>query len=156
MTSSVSMRRRLWTRFLADSEPGGDYYLWVRLSPVVHFVLLKRILVTYREHRGGISKRLAERMVPSVRRTHQFQLERLGVEPNLDLHAMLSAWPSTRRANNLLRRVSGCAISLLPIASTTRQVFSASRSAFGSEFASIPRRWGRRPLNSIVGRYLRS
>jgi Glycosyl transferase family 2 len=94
VTSSVSMRRHLLIPFRADSEPGGDYYLWARLSPVVHFALLKRTLVTYRGHAGGISKRLAARMLPSVRQTHQFQLERLGVTLNLDLHAMLSAWPA--------------------------------------------------------------
>jgi glycosyltransferase involved in cell wall biosynthesis len=93
VTSSVSIRRNLWIPFLCDSEPGGDYYLWSRLSPDVLFALIKRMLVTYRDHSGGISKRLAARMVPSVRRTHQFQLERLGVEPKLGLHAMLSAWP---------------------------------------------------------------
>jgi hypothetical protein len=65
------------------------------LTPAVHFALFKKRLVTYREHSGGISKRLATRMAPSVRRTHQFQLERLGVEPKLDLHATLSAWPAT-------------------------------------------------------------
>jgi glycosyltransferase involved in cell wall biosynthesis len=93
VTSSISMRRRLWIPFPSDSEPGRDYFLWARLTPDVHFALLKRTLATYRDHTGGISKRLASRMVPSVRRTHQFQLERLGVEPKLDLHAMLSAWP---------------------------------------------------------------
>ena len=95
VTSSVSIRRNLWIPFRSDSEPGGDYYLWARLTPVVHFALIKEMLVTYREHTGGISKRLATRMAPSVRRTHQFQLERLGVEPKLDLHATLSAWPAT-------------------------------------------------------------
>jgi glycosyltransferase involved in cell wall biosynthesis len=92
VTSSVSIRQRLWIPFVSDSEPGRDYYQWARLSPEVHFVLLKRTLVTYRDHSAGISKRLAGRMVPSVRKTHQFQLERLGVVPKLDLHAMLSAW----------------------------------------------------------------
>jgi glycosyltransferase involved in cell wall biosynthesis len=95
VTSSVSIRRNLWIPFRSDSEPGGDYYLWARLTPVVHFALLRKMLVTYREHTSGISKRLATRMAPSVRRTHQFQLERLGVEPKLDLHATLSAWPAT-------------------------------------------------------------
>jgi glycosyltransferase involved in cell wall biosynthesis len=94
VTSSVSIRRSLWIPFRSDEEPGGDYYLWARLTPEVHFVLLKRILVTYREHSGGISKRLTERMVQSVRKTHQFQLERIGVDPKLDLHAMLTAWPA--------------------------------------------------------------
>jgi glycosyltransferase involved in cell wall biosynthesis len=101
VTSSVSLRRRLWIPFRSDSEPGGDYYLWARLSPEVHFALLKRILVTYYDHSGGISKRLAERMVPSVRRTHQFQLKRLGVQPKLDLHTMLSAWPSDASSKQL-------------------------------------------------------
>jgi hypothetical protein len=80
---------------------GGDYYLWARLTPEVHFVLLKRTLVTYRVHSGGISKRLAERMVPSVRKTQQFQLERLGVEAKLDLHAMLMAWPADASSEQL-------------------------------------------------------
>jgi glycosyltransferase involved in cell wall biosynthesis len=101
VTSSVSIRRRLWIPFRSDEEPGGDYYLWARLTPEVHFALLKRILVTYREHGGGISKRLAERMAPSVRKTHQFQLERLGVEPKLDLHAMLTAWPADASSDQL-------------------------------------------------------
>jgi glycosyltransferase involved in cell wall biosynthesis len=94
VTSSVSMRRHLWIPFQSDPEPGGDYYLWARLSPGIDFVLRKKTLVTYRDHGGGISKRLAGRMIPSVRRTHRFQLERLGVAPKLDLHAMLSAWPT--------------------------------------------------------------
>jgi glycosyltransferase involved in cell wall biosynthesis len=94
VTSSILIRRQLLIPFPSDSEPGRDYYLWARLTPEVHFASLKRTLTTYRDHSGGISKRLASRMVPSVRRTHQFQLERLGVEPKLDLHAMLSAWPS--------------------------------------------------------------
>jgi glycosyltransferase involved in cell wall biosynthesis len=101
VTSSVSMRRGLWIPFRSDAEPGGDYYLWARLSPEVHFVLLKRTLVTYRQHNGGISKRFADRMVPSVRKTHQFQLERLGVEPKLDLHALLSAWPADASSEQL-------------------------------------------------------
>jgi hypothetical protein len=101
MTSSVSMRRLLWIPFRSDSEPGGDYYLWANLSPAVHFDLLNRMLLTYRDHTGGISKRLATRMVPSVRRTHQFQLERLGVKPNLDLHAMLTAWPGDASSEQL-------------------------------------------------------
>jgi glycosyltransferase involved in cell wall biosynthesis len=93
VTSSISIRRRLWMPFPADSEPGRDYYLWARLTPEVHFASIKRTLTTYRNHSSGISKRMVSRMVPSVRRTHQFQLERLGVEPKLDLHAMLSTWP---------------------------------------------------------------
>jgi hypothetical protein len=101
VTSSVLMRHCLWIPFRSDSEPGGDYYLWARLTPKVHFALLKRALVTYRDHSGGISKRLAARMLPSVRRTHQFQLERLGVEPNLALHAMLSAWPPDASSEQL-------------------------------------------------------
>jgi glycosyltransferase involved in cell wall biosynthesis len=101
VTSSVSIRRRLWIPFLSDSEPGRDYYQWARLSPEVHFALLKRTLVTYRDHSAGISKRLAGRMAPSVRSTHQFQLERLGVEPKLDLHAMLSAWPPDASSEQL-------------------------------------------------------
>jgi glycosyltransferase involved in cell wall biosynthesis len=101
VTSSISMRRRCWIPFPFDSEPGRDYYLWAQLSPDVHFALLKKPLVTYRDHRGGISKRLAARMLPSVRRTHQFQLERLGVEPKLDLHARLSAWPPDASSEQL-------------------------------------------------------
>jgi glycosyltransferase involved in cell wall biosynthesis len=101
VTSSVSIRRRLWIPFSSDSEPGRDYYLWALLSPEVHFALLKTMLVTYRDHSAGISKRLATRMVPSVRRTHQFQLERLGVVPKLDLHAMLSAWSGDASSEQL-------------------------------------------------------
>jgi glycosyltransferase involved in cell wall biosynthesis len=101
VTSSISIRRRLWIPFRSDEEPGGDYYLWARLTPGVRFLLLKRILATYRDHSGGISKRLAERMVPSVRKTHQFQLERLGVEPKLDLHAMVTAWPADASSEQL-------------------------------------------------------
>ena len=93
VTSSVSMRRQRWIPFESDSEPGGDYYLWARLTPEVRFASLKRRLSTYRQHADGISKRLADKMVSSVRGTHQFQLERLGVKPKLDLHTMLSAWP---------------------------------------------------------------
>ena len=87
------MRRQSWLPFESDSEPGGDYYLWARLTPDVRFASLKRKLSTYRQHGDGISKRLADKMVSSVRGTHQFQLERLGVKPKLDLHTMLSAWP---------------------------------------------------------------
>jgi hypothetical protein len=101
VTSSVSMRRGLSISFRSESEPGGDYDLWARLSPEVHFALLKRRLVTYREHSGGISKRWAERMAQAVRQIQQFQLERLGVEPSLDLHAMLSAWPADASSEQL-------------------------------------------------------
>jgi glycosyltransferase involved in cell wall biosynthesis len=101
VTSSVSVRRRLWIPFRSDSEPGGDYYLWARLSPRIQFALLKKTLVTYREHGGRISKRLADRIIPSIRQTHQFQLERLGVVPKLDLHAMLSAWPTDASSEQL-------------------------------------------------------
>jgi hypothetical protein len=61
------------------------------LNPVVHFALIKKMLLTYREHTASINKRSASRVGLSVRQTHQFQLERLGVEPKLDLHATLSA-----------------------------------------------------------------
>jgi glycosyltransferase involved in cell wall biosynthesis len=99
--SSVSMRRGLWIRLEPWLEPGSDYHLWAWLSPEVHFALLKRMLVTYREHSAGISKRWANRMVQAVRKIHQFQLERLGVEPKLDLHAMLSAWPPDASSEHL-------------------------------------------------------
>jgi glycosyltransferase involved in cell wall biosynthesis len=103
VTSSVSIRRRLWIPFLSDSEPGRDYHLWARLTPEVNFSLFKRTLATYRDHCAGISKRLAARMTPSVRETHQFQLERLGVEPRLDLHALLSVWPTDASSEQISR-----------------------------------------------------
>jgi glycosyltransferase involved in cell wall biosynthesis len=100
-TSSISIRRRLWIPFPSDSEPGRDYYLWARLCPEVRFALFKRMLVVYRDQSGGISKRLAVRMPASIRRTHNFQLDRLHVEPKLDLHAMLSAWPPDASSEQL-------------------------------------------------------
>jgi glycosyltransferase involved in cell wall biosynthesis len=99
--SSVLMRRSRWQPFRSDFEPAEDYDLWARLSLDRSFLLLNDVLVIYREHPDGISKRLADRMKKSVAAIHEFQLQRLGVSPQVELHGRLSAWPLDARAPDL-------------------------------------------------------
>ena len=99
--SSVMLRRSCWQSFRPEFEPAEDYDLWARMSLDHSFLPLNGVLVTYREHADGVSKRLPDRMKKSVTAIHQFQLERLGVAPRTDLHGRLSAWPADARAHDL-------------------------------------------------------
>jgi glycosyltransferase involved in cell wall biosynthesis len=99
--SSVLMRRNEWQPLRKNCEAASDYDLWARLSPPLRFGVLKRVLVTYRDHSNGISKRRPDQIERGVRQIHQFQLERLGLLPKLYLHAMLSAWPLEADAQQL-------------------------------------------------------
>jgi glycosyltransferase involved in cell wall biosynthesis len=99
--SSVMMRRSCWQPFRSEFEPAEDYDLWARMSLDHSFLPLNDVLVIYREHADGVSKRLPERMKKSVTAIHKFQLERLGVAPRTDLHGRLSAWPADAKAHDL-------------------------------------------------------
>jgi hypothetical protein len=99
--SSVMMRRSRWQPFRSDFEPAEDYDLWARLSLDHSFLFLKDVLVTYREHPDGISKRLPDKIKKSVAAIHEFQLERLGVSPRVDLQGRLSAWPAEAQVYDL-------------------------------------------------------
>jgi glycosyltransferase involved in cell wall biosynthesis len=77
--SSVLLRRSCWQAFRTEFEPAEDY----------------------REHPQGVSKRLPERMNQVVAAIHEFQLERLGVRPRVELHGRLTAWPGNADANEL-------------------------------------------------------
>jgi hypothetical protein len=99
--SSVMMRRSCWQAFRPEFEPAEDYDLWARISLDHSFLPLNDVLVIYREHADGVSKRLPDRMKRSVTAIHAFQLERLGVAPRVDLHGQLSAWPADATAHDL-------------------------------------------------------
>lgn len=92
--SSVLMRQQGWQPHWSEFKVAADYELWARLTPRLRFGLLRRALVTYRDHSGGNSKRESAQMKEAIRKIHQNQLERFGLQPNLDLHGMLSAWPA--------------------------------------------------------------
>jgi glycosyltransferase involved in cell wall biosynthesis len=99
--SSVMMRRSCWQPFRSEFAPAEDYDLWARVSLDHWFLPLNDVLVIYREHENGISKRLPDRMKKSVAAIHEFQLERLGVAPRVDLHGRLSAWPADAKSHDL-------------------------------------------------------
>jgi glycosyltransferase involved in cell wall biosynthesis len=99
--SSVMMRRSCWQPFRPEFVPAEDYDLWARMSLDHSFLPLNDVLVVYREHADGVSKRLPHRMKKSVTAIHKFQLERLGVAPRVDLHGRLSAWPGDAKARDL-------------------------------------------------------
>jgi hypothetical protein len=99
--SSVMMRRSCWQPFRPEFEPAEDYDLWSRVSLDHWFLPLNEVLVIYREHADGVSKRCPDRMKKSVTAIHEFQLERLGVAPRLDLHGRLSVWPADAKAHDL-------------------------------------------------------
>jgi glycosyltransferase involved in cell wall biosynthesis len=99
--SSVMMRRSCWQPFRSEFEPAEDYDLWARMSLHHSFLPLNDVLVIYREHADGVSKRLPDRMKKSVTAIHKFQLERLGVAPRTDLHGRLSSWPADAKAHDL-------------------------------------------------------
>jgi glycosyltransferase involved in cell wall biosynthesis len=99
--SSVLLRRSCWQPYRSEFEPAEDYELWARLGPRHSFLLLNTVLVTYREHQHGVSKRLPERMKTAVTGIYEFQLERLGVMPRVDLHGRLTAWPADVDAHQL-------------------------------------------------------
>jgi glycosyltransferase involved in cell wall biosynthesis len=99
--SSVLLRRSRFQLFRSKFEPAEDYDLWARLVPENNFIQLDDPLVTYRSHDGGVSYRFPERMQNAVRAIHQWQLERLGVKPNEELHGRLSAWPPDGTAAGL-------------------------------------------------------
>ena len=91
--SSVMARRQRLQPYDAEFEPAEDYELWTRLAPVRTFFPLDAVLVAYREHAKGVSKRLPERMKKSVARIYSHQLKRLGVPDRVELHSRLIAWP---------------------------------------------------------------
>ncbi|HEY2122109.1 MAG TPA: glycosyltransferase, partial [Chthoniobacterales bacterium] len=99
--SSVLLRRSCWQPFRSEFEPAEDYDLWARLGPCLTFLPLNEVLVTYREHAHGVSKRLPDRMRQAVAAIHGFQLERLGVMPRAELHGRLTAWPGNSDSNEL-------------------------------------------------------
>jgi glycosyl transferase family 2 len=99
--SSVLLRRSCWRPLRSEFEPAEDYDLWARLSLKLSFLPLRNVLVHYREHANGISKRLPDRMKKSVAAIHAFQLERLGLAPRGDLHQRLSAWPADAKMRDL-------------------------------------------------------
>jgi glycosyltransferase involved in cell wall biosynthesis len=99
--SSVMMRRSCWQPFRSEFEPAEDYDLWARMSLDHSFLPLNDVLVIYREHTDGVSKRLPDRMKRSVTAIHEFQLERLGVAKRVDLHGRLSAWPADAKPYDL-------------------------------------------------------
>jgi hypothetical protein len=99
--SSVLLRRSCWQPYRSQFEAAEDYDLWVRLAPGSRFLILNDALVTYREHEHSISERFPERMQKAVIAIHEFQLERLGVTPRLDIHSQLTAWPPDADENKL-------------------------------------------------------
>src|SRR5271166_4721769 len=99
--SSVLLRRCCWQPYRSEFELAEDYDLWARIAPYQSFLPLNAVLVAYREHPHGISKRLSDRMKKSVAAIHEFQLKRLGVGPRVDLHRRLTAWPSDAQAHDL-------------------------------------------------------
>jgi glycosyltransferase involved in cell wall biosynthesis len=99
--SSVMLRRSSWRPFRSEFEPAEDYDLWARLSLDHSFLSLRDVLVIYREHAYGVSKKFPDRMRKSVRAIHEFQIERIGVVPRVDLHRRLSAWPGDAEAYDL-------------------------------------------------------
>jgi glycosyltransferase involved in cell wall biosynthesis len=99
--SSVLMRRACWEPFRSDFSLAEDYDLWARLAPNRVFAMQRCVLTIYREHQGGVSKLFAAKMQSAVREIFRFQLERLGVSPNVDLHFRLSCWPADATANDL-------------------------------------------------------
>src|SRR5208283_4469644 len=60
--SSVLLRRCRWQPYRSELEPAEDYDLWARMSPHQSFLPLNKVLLTYREHPHGVSKRLPEKM----------------------------------------------------------------------------------------------
>jgi glycosyltransferase involved in cell wall biosynthesis len=99
--SSVLMRRFCWQPFRSEFEPAEDYDLWARLGPGLRFLPLNEVLVTYREHAHGVSKRLPDRMKRAVAAIHEFQLKRIGAPPRVELHGRLTGWPGDSDANEL-------------------------------------------------------
>jgi Glycosyl transferase family 2 len=99
--SSVLMRRSLWEPYRSEFEPAEDYDLWARLAANAGFVVLCNVLVTYRDHQFGVSNRFPEKMEAAVKKIHQFQLERLGVVPQEEIHRRLSDWPADATAADL-------------------------------------------------------
>ena len=99
--SSVLLRRCRWQLYRSEFEPAEDYDLWARIAPHQSFLPLNAVLVAYREHQHGISKRLSDRMKEAVAAIHKLQLERLGVVSRVDLHGRLTAWSADADAQQL-------------------------------------------------------
>jgi glycosyltransferase involved in cell wall biosynthesis len=99
--SSVLLRRCRWQPYRSEFEPAEDYDLWARIAPHQSFLPLNAVLLAYREHPHGISKRLSDRMQMSVAAIHKLQLERLGVAGRVDLHGRLTAWSADADAHQL-------------------------------------------------------
>jgi glycosyltransferase involved in cell wall biosynthesis len=99
--SSVLMRRRCWRPYRSEFEPAEDYDLWARLAVDHSFLILSDILVTYRIHEAGVSNRFPERMKNVVANIHRFQLERLRVAPQEEIHRRLTLWPVDATAADL-------------------------------------------------------
>jgi len=99
--SSVLLRRCCWQPYRSEFELAEDYDLWARIGLYQSFLPLNAVLVAYREHPHGISKRLSDRMKEAVAAIHKLQLERLGVVGGVDLHGRLTAWPADADAHQL-------------------------------------------------------
>jgi glycosyltransferase involved in cell wall biosynthesis len=99
--SSVILRRARWEPYRSEYAPAEDYDLWARIAPYQSFLPLNAVLLSYREHPHGISKRLSDRMKESVAAIHQLQLERLGVVGHVELHGRLTNWPADADALQL-------------------------------------------------------
>jgi glycosyltransferase involved in cell wall biosynthesis len=99
--SSVLLRRYCWQPYRSEFEPAEDYDLWARIAPHQSFLPLDAILLAYREHPHGVSKRLPDGMKKAVAEIHKFQLEQLGVAGRVDLHGRLAAWPAEADAHQL-------------------------------------------------------
>jgi hypothetical protein len=101
--SSVLLRRSCWQPFRSEFEPAEDYDLWARIGSDHSFLPLNKVLVDYREHGHGVSKRLPDRMKRAVTAIHELQLERLGVMPRIELHDRLTTWPADADARELAK-----------------------------------------------------
>ncbi|MGB8355037.1 MAG: glycosyltransferase [Chthoniobacteraceae bacterium] len=84
--SSVMLRSSCLTgmTFRSECEPAEDYDLWATLSQTARMVVLEDVLVHYRSHPEGISRRKEMRMEDSVVRIASEQLGRLGISPSGD------------------------------------------------------------------------
>jgi glycosyltransferase involved in cell wall biosynthesis len=99
--SSVLLRRSCWQPYRSGFEPAEDYDLWTRMVPHRAFLPLNAVLLTYREHPEGVSKRFPDRMKKAVAAIHKLQLERFGVMDRADLHGRLTAWPADADVHQL-------------------------------------------------------
>ena len=142
--SSVLLRRSCWQPFRSEFEPAEDYDLWARLAPRLSFIPLNEVLVTYREHGRGASKRLPKKTKQAVTAIHEFQLQRLGVMPCAEIHGRLTAWPGDSDASELAEAEAW----LLELATANRiyQPASFRRAIEGIWFSTCLDSWSLGPL----------